>query len=101
MSNPARRIRRTFGLAFLALAILLLLAGQTLLRDRLHGARYALYWLTCLFLVALALLCALLDLRLIRRHARRQQLNLIQETLGHHHPAELPPEITPPPHPPD
>jgi protein-S-isoprenylcysteine O-methyltransferase Ste14 len=82
MSDPARRTRRAIGLAFLASAVLLLFAGQTVLRDHLYGTRFALYWLLCLLLVTLAMAVALLDLFAVRHQARRQQLDLIQNTLG-------------------
>jgi hypothetical protein len=94
MSNPACRNRRAIGLAFLGAAILLLWAGQTFLRDHLHGRGFALYWLLCLLFVALTLLTALLDLLIVRHQARRQQLDLIKNTLGYPHPA-VPPNIHP------
>jgi uncharacterized membrane protein len=90
MSNPACRTRRAIGLTFLATAILLLCAGQTFLHDHLHGHGFALYWLLCLLFVALALLTALLDLLIVRHQARRQQLDLIKDTLGYPNPAVTP-----------
>jgi hypothetical protein len=82
MSDPARRTRRAIGLALLALAILLLFAGQTILRPQLYGARFAVYWLVCLLLVAMAMIVALVDLLAIRYQARRQQLDLLRNALG-------------------
>jgi hypothetical protein len=85
MSNLARRTRRLLGLGFLAAALLMLFAGQTVLRDRLHGYLFIVYWLSCLFLVALALVTALIDALVIRHQIRLQQLELIRTTLDPSH----------------
>ena len=69
------------GLGFLAAALLMLLAGQTVLRGSLQGLLFMVYWLSCLFLVALALVTALIDALIIRHQIRLQQLDLIRATL--------------------
>jgi hypothetical protein len=51
------------------------------LHDDLHGLPFALYWLACLLLLALAVLTALLDFMILRRESVRQQLSLLQDTL--------------------
>lgn len=95
MSSPPRHVRRLLGLAFLAVAILQLILGRTLLVDQLRGTAFALYWLTCLIVVALALLTALLDALIIRQQLRRQQLELLR-TLAHQpHPKSNPQNPTP------
>jgi hypothetical protein len=82
MSNSARRTRRLLGLAFLAAAFLMLIAGQTVLHGQLHGIAFVVYWLACLGLVTLALLAALLDALIIRQQTRRQQLDLLRDALS-------------------
>ncbi|MCL4176468.1 MAG: hypothetical protein KJ072_01810 [Verrucomicrobia bacterium] len=102
MSDKARRTRRAIGLTFLATAVLLLFAGQTVLHRHLQGTRFALYWLLCLLLVTLALAIALLDLLAIRHQARRQQLDLLHHALDPRAPAAPPPRnwtAPGPPHP--
>jgi hypothetical protein len=69
------------GLAFLGAALLLLAAGQTLLRGHLSGLGYILYWLACLACVLAAAITALVDAWLVRQELRRQQLELIRQTL--------------------
>jgi hypothetical protein len=82
MSHLARRTRRLLGLAFLAAALLMLFAGQTVLRGQLQGIAFIVYWLACLGLVILALLTALLDALIIRQQTRRQQLDLLRDALS-------------------
>src|SRR6266542_5001303 len=47
MPNSADAWRRWFGLLFLALAFGLLIWGQTVLRQKLHGISFLIYWSFC------------------------------------------------------
>jgi uncharacterized membrane protein len=74
--------RRWFGLFFLLLALGMLIWGQTWLVPHLQGGAYVLYWTVCLIFTLLALATAIIDARSTRRQLRRQQLELLKETLG-------------------
>ena len=74
--NPRRIIG---GIALLG-ALFLLLAGETLLKNRLKDVGYILYWLACLVLTAVAIVAAFLDVRALQRRTRREHQVLIEET---------------------
>jgi len=70
---------RTIGTILLTTCALMLILGLTVLADRLHGPRFALYWSWC-FLVALAaIFVALFDMHMIRRTSRLTQRKLFRE----------------------
>ncbi len=73
--------RRWFGGAVLGIALLMLLAGQTVLQGRLAGMGFFLYWLTCLCLTGLAVLVALADARASRAELRREKRELLEQTI--------------------
>ena len=73
--------RRWFGAFYLALAGLLLIWGQTLLRPYLRGWAFLVYWLACFIFTTLAMIVAWLDLRAVRQQLRQQQFTLIEKTL--------------------
>lgn len=75
-------MRRWLGLCFLALAFGLLVWGQTVLRDKLKGIPFLIYWLVCFFFTMAAVVTALLDLRATRKRARREHEDLIRRTLN-------------------
>ena len=60
--------------AILALAVLMLVAGSTFLKDtldhRIHGAWFIIFWLACGWLTVTALLLALFDLLIMRAQGR-------------------------------
>jgi membrane protein implicated in regulation of membrane protease activity len=74
-------IRRRFGVIFLALALGMLIAGQTVLRDRLGGLGFVFFWLACFAFTFLAILVAALDAAAIRRRARAEQHRFLKDTL--------------------
>lgn len=82
MSKSADALRRWFGLFFLALAFGLLVWGQTVLRERLTGIPFLVYWFLCFVSTVAAIVTALLDVRSTRKRARREQEELIQRTLN-------------------
>jgi hypothetical protein len=78
--NPKAR-RRCLGIVFLGGAVLMLIAGQTVLRDRLRDLAFLVYWLACFGLTGLAVAVALLDARENRRRLREERRDLLQTTL--------------------
>jgi membrane protein implicated in regulation of membrane protease activity len=72
--------RRIIGGIALLGALFLLLAGETVLKHRLAGVPYILYWLACLVLTVVAIIAAFLDVRALQRRTRQEQQVLIEET---------------------
>ena len=73
--------RRWFGLVFLALAFGMLIWGQTVLKSRLEGLAYLIYWSICFLFTLLTLATAILDIILVRRRSRRDRRELIKKTI--------------------
>ncbi|MEP6823144.1 MAG: hypothetical protein ABI946_12440 [Chthoniobacterales bacterium] len=70
-----RKVRRVTIFVLLTLAILMVIAGSTCLRETLnpheHGAFwFAIYWLVCGWLTSTSVLLALFDLLMVRAEAR-------------------------------
>ncbi len=59
----------------------MLVAGETVLENRLKGLSFLAYWLTCFGLTAAAAVVALLDARALRQRAREQRRDLLTSTL--------------------
>jgi hypothetical protein len=59
----------------------MLIAGQTILKPRLHQQAFIYYWLTCFAFTGLTFITALLDLGSVRRRSRDEQKELIRKTL--------------------
>jgi hypothetical protein len=59
----------------------MLVAGQTVLKGKLLGLTFWVYWLVCLFLTALAMLVALRDARAMLQRTGREQRDLLESTL--------------------
>ena len=74
--------RRQFGTACLTGAAVMLVLGQTLLKSYLAGLVFIFYWLGCFLLTGLTIVTALIDARAVRRKAREQQQDLLQDALG-------------------
>jgi membrane protein implicated in regulation of membrane protease activity len=81
MPTSADALRRWLGLLFLAVAFGLLVWGQTVLRDRLKGVSFLLYWASCFLFTLGAIVVAMLDVRATRRRAREEQDELLKRTL--------------------
>lgn len=73
--------RRWFGLFYLISSAGLLIWGLTLLRPVLRGWLFIGYWLACLLCALLALVTAWLDMRAIRRYARAEKRELLEQAL--------------------
>lgn len=74
--------RRWFGGLVLLLALGLLIAGETILKARLQGLGFVLYWLCCLMLTAAAIVVAWVDARAVQSKGRREARELVENTLG-------------------
>ena len=82
--NPRSRTRRRrFGSVCIGMAILLLLAGETVLRAALANniVLFAAYWMACFILTALAAGAAIIDAARVRLESREEQRSLLEKTL--------------------
>lgn len=73
--------RRWCSLGFLALAGGMLFWGQTVLKTRLEGKTFIIYWTLCFLFAGLAIISSLVESMQVRREYRRQQRELIEKTL--------------------
>lgn len=78
--NPRTR-RRRFGVICIAVAIAMLIAGETVLKAKLSGVPLLGYWLTCFVFTMLAVGVALLDVARVRQELRDEQRALVEDTL--------------------
>jgi hypothetical protein len=81
MHLDANLRRRLFGAVVLAAAIVMLVAGQTILKNRLKDLGFLLYWLVCFCLTGLAAIVALFDAYALRQRARQQRRDLLQAAI--------------------
>ncbi len=81
MGNRSDVRRRWLGAIYLALALGMLIVGQTVLRDRFGPVGFVIFWLVCLTFTCLAILVAFLDLSAVRRRTREEQRELVENTL--------------------
>ena len=79
LNSTARR--RWFGVAVLAAALGMLVAGETVLQGRLGPVTFILYWLACMALTLLAVIVAFLDARALRQRSREEHTELFKSTL--------------------
>ena len=82
MPSSADALRRWFGLFFLAMAFGMLIWGQTVLQNKLHGVAFLVYWCCCFLFTFAAIFTALLDMRATRKRARAEQQDLLERTLS-------------------
>lgn len=81
MGSDATGRRRWFGGVVLTLSILMLIAGETVLKGRLGGFIFLVYWLGCFVLTGTAMLVAIIDLRAVRQRTRDEQRVLLENAL--------------------
>ena len=81
MNNRADIRRRWIGAIFLGGALLMLVLGETALRDRLDEITFIVFWLICFLLTCGAIFVALLDLSVVRRRTREEHKALFQDAL--------------------
>jgi len=80
--RSASKIRQWLAGISLALALVMLILGLTLLEGRLRAFGFLIYWLVCFSLTGLAALLALIDLFFLKRQLRSDQQELIEQTLN-------------------
>jgi len=81
MDLDATARRRWFGGIVLFAALAMLLVGETLLKGRLAGFSFLIYWLVCFALTTLAIIIAFLDVRALQRRIHQEQRELLETTL--------------------
>jgi len=81
MELTATARRRWFGALALLSALVMLIAGQTVLKGGLGDMAFLVYWLACFGFTGLALLMALIDMRAVQNRTRQEQKKLIENTL--------------------
>jgi len=81
MGLDATARRRWFGVLVLAAALLMLIAGETVLQRRLKEFGFLAYWMVCFGLTCLAILIAFLDVRALGQRTRREHHDLLESTL--------------------
>jgi type VI protein secretion system component VasK len=81
MASDVTARRRWFGALLVAVAMAMLIAGQTLLSERLDPLEFMVYWLVCLGLTGWAMVVAFRDLRALRRRNLEEQRHLFHATL--------------------
>lgn len=72
---------RWLGMLFLILAGSLLVWGQTLLKPYLTGWAFIVYWLACFLFTGLAMLVALIDLRMVRKQIEQKHRQMWHHTM--------------------
>jgi hypothetical protein len=75
--------RRVIGAIFLVAAIVMVVTGETFLRDKLRAnpAYFVLFWMICVVLLGLAVLIAILDMAVVRRQIHDEQQELLETTI--------------------
>lgn len=86
--NNAQAWRRWFGVIFLALAFAMLVWGQTVLKPKLEGVGYVVYWTGCFLFTFLALMTALVDIWCVRRKQRNERRMLLKKAFTELEPAD-------------
>ncbi len=82
MRDPAEAWRRWFGAFFVLVAGGMLVWGLTILKPRLTGVGFLIYWFVCFLFTGLAILIALLDLFITRWRARNARNQLARRALA-------------------
>lgn len=81
MGPDATARRRRFGVLMLMAALLMLVAGETVLKSRLKDLGFLLYWLGCLVFTGIAIVVAYIDARSLQLRGRREARKLLENTL--------------------
>ena len=81
MALDATTRRRWFGALVLLAALGMLIGGETVLKGKLDGLAFIIYWLVCFGFTGLAILIAILDARALRRRTHQEQHDLFDTTL--------------------
>jgi hypothetical protein len=84
MMTPADARRRWFGAFFLIIGLGLLVWGTTFLSDYLvkRPILFVLFWGACALFTGLAMINAMLDMVIMRKRTREEQIALAQKSFG-------------------
>jgi hypothetical protein len=80
-THAQKRRRRWLGAISLVIAVLMLIAGETVLKGRFSPWLFIAYWALCFCLTVLAIAVALLDFRSLSARTRADHKALLEETL--------------------
>jgi hypothetical protein len=72
---------RWVGAFALTGAVLMLVAGETVLKERLRPTPFLLFWIACFGLTVIALGAAFLDMRSLKAQTRKARRQLLDSTL--------------------
>ncbi len=72
---------RWLGVITLGIAILMLVAAETVLEGKLGPLALAIYWVICMVLTATSILLAFAEARAVQRKARAEHHQLFDSTL--------------------
>jgi uncharacterized membrane protein HdeD (DUF308 family) len=81
MELGANGRRRWIGVLAISLALLMLVAGLSVLKPLLQGFALVWYWVLCLVITGLALILALLEMRDLQQRTRQEHRDLLEDTL--------------------
>ena len=81
MTLDATTRRRWLGALVLLAALGMLVGGETVLKGKLDGLAFIIYWLVCFGLTGLAIVIAFLDARALQRRIHQEQHDLFAATL--------------------
>lgn len=79
--NATESLRRWVSVFSLALAFGMLIWGQMVLARFLSGMLFDIYWGVCFALSAVSVVMSLIEVRLLLREVRRQQMELYRRAL--------------------
>jgi len=63
-------------------ALLMLIAGETVLKQSLKDSWFLIYWLVCFVFTGLAIIVAFLDVRSLGQRVRQERHQLLETTLN-------------------
>ena len=81
MGLDATARRRWLGAIVLAIALLMLVLGETALKGKMGDAAFLAYWLICFLFVCVAIVIAFRDVKAVQHELRSEQRSLLESTL--------------------
>lgn len=81
MPQDGTRRRRWIGGVSLGLAVVMVVAGERLVRGRISRGLELLYWLVCFVLTGVAIVVAMLDFRALKARIMSEHRDLVEKTL--------------------
>lgn len=81
MFEDGTKRRRWIGGVSLGLAVVMVVAGEWLVRGRTNPGLKLLYWLGCFLLTGVAIVVAMLDFRALKQRIPSEQRDLVERTL--------------------